>query len=133
MSLQATACAVVEACNIGAERALAAREGLPVIGEVGEIHPDHQRPLVDVDETGLGPHSRQRTGRIDRATHRAVARLGGRFVECGGGVPQHALAGAPAGRVPERGSDHPARPGDPPHLRHHQLGLREDRGQHQHR
>jgi len=43
------------------------------------------------------------------------------------------LTGAAARRIPERGGNYSARAGDPPHLGHHQLRLREDRGQHEHR
>ena len=36
-------------------------------------------------------------------------------VECGGGVPEDPLIDEAAREVPDRGGDHPARTGDPPH------------------
>jgi len=38
MTLQAVPLAIAECRDIGAERALATRERLPVIGEIGEVH-----------------------------------------------------------------------------------------------
>src|ERR1700749_8894 len=102
MPLETVPRGVTEGGNIGAESTLAAREWLPVIGKVGKIHADHQRSLVDVDETGLHPHASQCARRVDRAPHRAVARLGGRFVKCGSSIPHHALAGAPTPGNPKR-------------------------------
>src|SRR5207248_8062190 len=48
--LEAASPGIVEGRHIGSEPAFAAGERRPVIGKIGEVHADHQRSLVDLDE-----------------------------------------------------------------------------------
>ena len=65
---QALARRGVQRHRVRRRRPLAAEEGLPVVGKVGEVHRDLDRLDVDIAQAGVAPGGGQRIGLADRET-----------------------------------------------------------------
>jgi Phosphate-selective porin O and P len=112
-----------QARDVGAERPLAAEQRLPVVGEAREVHPDGQRASLDVPQTARLPQARQTFWLGQRVGEQAVARQPSRWIDRRSGVPEQALADETAAKIPDRGSEHPARARDAAHFQHGTRGV----------
>jgi hypothetical protein len=82
-----------------------------------------ERAILDVPKTARSPQPRQALGLGERVGEEAVTRHSGAWIDPRSGVPEQALADEITAKIPDRGSEHPARARDAAHFQDRPRGV----------